>query len=160
MNNSKPYFKTRARLLNQLGEQLIKNESVALLELVKNSYDADSPDCTVYFENPDNQENGFITIEDHGEGMDKDILEHVWLEIGTSNKFDKKQDNYRTPKYHRRPLGEKGIGRFGAHRLGNKIEIITKKLDKKECILKIDWNNISDSQYIEDLPQWAKIILE
>ena len=41
----RPHFKTRARLLCQLGEQLIKSESIALLELVKNSYDADASIC-------------------------------------------------------------------------------------------------------------------
>ena len=32
-----PHFKTRARLLSQLGDQLIKTETIALMELVKNS---------------------------------------------------------------------------------------------------------------------------
>ena len=44
-------FKTRARILNQLGEQLIKSEDIALLELIKNAYDADAKTCHVIMEN-------------------------------------------------------------------------------------------------------------
>ena len=62
------------------------------MELVKNSYDADSPDCYVTFDNPDNPESGSITIEDSGDGMDIDILQNAWLEIGTNNKETKKKD--------------------------------------------------------------------
>lgn len=145
-------FKTRARILYQLGEQLIKSESIALLELVKNSYDADAPWCNLYIENPDNKESGKIIIEDGGSGMDREILEHAWLEIGTDDKAEKKEKGYRTPIYNRVPLGEKGIGRFGVHRLGKRIELITRMADKKEYVLRINWDNIDESKYIEDLP--------
>lgn len=151
-----PHFKTRARLLCQLGEQLIKSESIALLELVKNAYDADSPTCIVEISKPDNKESGSIIIEDKGIGMDSEILETSWLEVGTDNKSEKKQNGYRTSKFHRIPLGEKGIGRFGVHRLGRHIELISRMAEKKECVLRIDWDKINDSKYIEDIP----IILE
>lgn len=147
-----PSFKTRARILYQLGEQLIKSESIALLELVKNSYDADAPLCKVYIENPDNKESGKIIIEDTGSGMNREILEHAWLEIGTDDKAQKKEIGYRTPIYNRVPLGEKGIGRFGVHRLGRKIELITRMEDQKEYVLRINWDKIDESKYIEDLP--------
>jgi hypothetical protein len=150
--NSIPHFKTRARLLCQLGEQLIKSESIALMELVKNSYDADSPFCTIHMENPDNRNAGSITIEDHGEGMTADTIRNVWLEVGTSSKADQKEKHYRTKKYNRVPLGEKGIGRFGVHRLGRRIELITRMENEKECVLRIDWDKIDDSKYIEDIP--------
>lgn len=150
--SNEPHFKTRARLLYQLGEQLIKSESIALLELVKNSYDADASSCNVYIAKPDDKDKGSITIKDDGFGMNKNILETIWLEVGTDNKSTKKQENYRTPKYHRIPLGEKGIGRFGVHRLGRKIELVTKMDGCKECILTIDWDAIDKSKYIEEIP--------
>ena len=53
-------FKPRARLLLQLGDQLIKNESIALLELVKNSYDADASKVDIYMENIDSESKGII----------------------------------------------------------------------------------------------------
>lgn len=153
---STPRFKARARLINQIGDQLIKSESIALMELVKNAYDADSPDCTVVFDSPDSKELGSIIIEDHGEGMNSEILNNVWLEVGTSFKSDKKRENYRTKRFHRRPLGEKGIGRFGVHRLGLKIYLISKMDGYRECELSIDWEKIEGYKYLEDYPVFVK----
>lgn len=148
----RPHFKTRARLIYQLGEQLIKSESVALLELVKNAYDADASVCTVKINRPDDKDLGSIVLEDDGIGMDYDILMNSWLEVGTDDKADRKQKGYRSPKFNRISLGEKGIGRFGVHRLGHKIELISHMEGKKECVLKIDWDKLNDSKYIEDVP--------
>ena len=149
-----PSFRTRARVISQLGEQLIKNESIALLELIKNSYDADSSKCTVLMSHPDNIDKGYIEINDDGEGMSFDVLSTVWLEIGTSYKDDlrKNKKDKRSPKYGRHRLGEKGIGRLGVHRLGKEIEVVTRKDDEMECVLRIDWRNIQNSKYIEDMP--------
>ncbi len=44
------FFKITPRVIAHLGEDLIKNESIAVLELVKNSYDAYASKCEVYFE--------------------------------------------------------------------------------------------------------------
>lgn len=149
-------FKTRARVINQLGEQLIKNEAIALLELIKNSYDADASFCNVTMYSPESKEKGIIVVKDNGEGMDEDILSKVWLEIGTSFKEDLRNDESenRTHKYKRLRLGEKGIGRLGVHRLGKEIEITTRKSGKGEYVLRIDWDNILKKKYkyIEDLP--------
>ena len=152
--DKKPAFRTRARVIKQLGEQLIKNESIALLELIKNAYDADASFCKVVMYRPDQKDNGRIRIWDDGEGMDYDTLCNVWLEIGTSNRADLRNKNTskRSPKFKRLRLGEKGIGRLGAHRLGKQIEIITRKKGKKECVLKIDWDDIEKSRFVEDLP--------
>lgn len=155
---TKLHFRTRARLLYQLGEQLIKNESIALLELVKNAYDADADYCEVFIKKPESLEEGEIIIIDHnGEGMNRYILENIWLEVGTDDKAEKKKYNYHTPRYNRIPLGEKGIGRFGVHRLGRRIEVVTRRIEEqKECVLRIDWDKINNSKYIEDIP----IVLE
>jgi signal transduction histidine kinase len=148
-----PGFKTRARLINQLGEQLIRNESIALLELIKNAYDADASECIVTMESPEDVENGVITILDDGSGMDYETLATAWLEVGTSYKDDLKNSGYKkSPVFGRTCLGEKGIGRLGVHRLGREIEIISRKERQKECRLYIDWDNISKTKYIEDLP--------
>lgn len=149
-----PSFRTRARIINQLGEQLIKNESIALLELIKNSYDADASECNIIMKNPDSTDEGEIVIWDDGEGMDYDVLSKGWLEIGSSFKDDLRKNllTKRTPKYGRLRLGEKGIGRLGVHRLGNEIEIITRRYESLEYILKIDWDDIEKTKYIEDFP--------
>ena len=82
-------FKPRARLLVQLGDQLIKNESIALVELVKNSYDADANVVTIYMDNIDDGEKGVIIIEDDGYGMNAETVENVWLEPGSDFKTKK-----------------------------------------------------------------------
>ena len=146
-------FRVRARLLEQIGEQLIKSESIALMELIKNAYDADASHCKIEMQNIDVQKNGSIIISDDGTGMDYDILKDVWLEIGTSHKAEKKLTNEKfTSKFLRMPIGEKGIGRFGVHRLGAEIEIITRMQNQNECRLFIDWDKIKFSKYIEEFP--------
>jgi signal transduction histidine kinase len=150
-------FKPRARLLLQLGDQLIKNESIALLELAKNAYDADASKVDIVMHYPDSIENGYIEIEDDGFGMTADIVENVWLEPGSSYKQEQFIQRKETPKYKRLPIGEKGIGRFGAHKLGNIIEMTTKSAKSDEVFVRIDWNNFAEHRYLEEIP--IKIII-
>ncbi|AWX46121.1 Type II site-specific deoxyribonuclease [Flagellimonas maritima] len=145
-------FKPRARLLIQLGDQLIKNESIAIVELVKNSYDADANIVNIYMENVDDDENGIIIIEDDGYGMSLEIVTDVWLEPGSDFKSKKIENLELTPKYKRLPIGEKGIGRFGVHKLGNTIEMTTKAVNNNEVFVKIDWTDFNDYKYLEDVP--------
>lgn len=145
-------FKPRARLLLQLGDQLIKNESIALVELVKNSYDADANIVSIYMENVDDPKKGVIIIEDDGYGMSADTVENVWLEPGSDFKTQKIKKLEASPKYKRLPIGEKGIGRFGVHKLGNIIELTTKSTDSKEVYVKINWTDFDKYKYLEDVP--------
>ena len=150
-----PCFKTRARLLCQLGEQLIKNESIALLELIKNAYDADATECIIEMTNPSDPENGSITIRDNGEGMSYETIVNVWLEIGTDykEKQSRNENTKRTARFHRMRLGEKGIGRLGVHRLGRQIELVSKVKDREEeVVLSIDWDAAENVSMIEDIP--------
>jgi signal transduction histidine kinase len=145
-------FKPRARLLLQLGDQLIKNESIALVELVKNSYDADANKVDIYMEHVDTAEDGIIIIEDDGYGMDAETVENVWMEPGSDFKSEKFRNRELSPKYKRLPIGEKGIGRFGVHKLGNQIELVTKKDGAKEVFVKIDWTIFNNYRYLDDVP--------
>jgi signal transduction histidine kinase len=145
-------FKPRARLLLQLGDQLIKNESIALVELVKNSYDADANKVDIYMEKVDDPKNGIIIIEDDGFGMDAKIVINVWMEPGSDYKTEKFSKRETTPKFKRLPIGEKGIGRFGVHKLGNQIEMTTKAKGAKEIYIKIDWTIFNKYHYLEQVP--------
>lgn len=145
-------FKPRARLLLQLGDQLIKNESIALVELVKNSYDADANIVNIYMENIEDPNKGIIIIEDDGYGMSLDTVANVWLEPGSDFKTKKIEKLEVSPKYERLPIGEKGIGRFGVHKLGNVIEMTTKSTNSKEVFVKIDWTSFNNYKYLEDVP--------
>ncbi len=97
----------------------------------------------------DNLTNGEIIIIDDGFGMDIDIINNIWMEPGTNNKEEKNSENF-ISDCNRRPIGEKGIGRFGVHKLGNKIELITKKANSKEVVLSIDWSEFSGDEYLSD----------
>lgn len=148
-------FKTRARILNQLGEQLIKSEDIALLELVKNAYDADANFCHVIMENISDRDKARIIISDDGCGMNAERIRKTWLELGTNYKesLAAKEETKRTPKFHRMRLGEKGIGRFGVHRLGNKIDMYSKtEKSKLEAHLAIDWRKADEVEMIEQVP--------
>ena len=150
MNDVKKiHFRPYARLLTMLGDQLIKNECVALIELIKNSYDADATWVKVSFDNfGENYEvkpNSKITIEDNGTGMTEDILINHWANPATPNKKLIKQFNNRTAK-GRIIQGEKGIGRFAVLKLGKIVKVITKtQRDISEHILNYDF-----SKYEED----------
>lgn len=140
-------FSISPRILSHLGEDLIKNESISLFELIKNSYDACAKHCIVDF----NFQNGklrSLTIEDDGFGMSSEIIETVWLVVGTDNKKKKLEPN----QCGRIPLGEKGIGRLSIHKLGNKITLISKTGGSNEIELSIDWNKLSNAKDINDFP--------
>ena len=139
-------FSISPRILSHLGEDLIKNESIALFELIKNSYDACAKHCIVDF-NFQNDILKSLTIEDDGFGMNKNIIENVWLVVGTDDKKKKLQPN----QCDRIPLGEKGIGRLSIHKLGNKIKLISRAKNSDEVELSIDWNKLLSANSISDL---------
>ena len=140
-------FAITPRVIAHLGEDLIKNENIALVELVKNSYDAQATFCEVEFFFI-GDELSKITITDDGVGMDLNTIENAWLVIGTDNK--KKQLEH--PSSGRLPLGEKGIGRLGVHKLGRKIHVQTHKFGHNEVLIDIDWTKLANAQSIDDFP--------
>ncbi len=137
-------FSISPRILSHLGEDLIKSESIALLELVKNAYDACANECKVNFIVGDNGILNKIIVKDNGLGMNSNIIEEHWLTIGTDNKYK----NIRPNTCKRIPLGEKGIGRLGVHKLGNKIKLVSKMQDSPGVQLDIDWKMLD---YIKDI---------
>lgn len=135
-------FRPYARLLTMLGDQLIKNERVALVELIKNAYDADASWVKVTFEGFDAQfhgnANSRIIIEDDGVGMTRDVIENHWANPATPVKLVGKKRNDRTKK-GRIIQGEKGIGRFALLKIGRDITITTRpRRSTSEFVLKLD----------------------
>ena len=118
------------RLIIELGRELVSKDEIALSELVKNSYDADASIVEIHIDKDR------ISIADNGTGMSMDTIRFAWLVIGTNNKKRHTQTQSR-----RRVLGEKGIGRLSAFRLGNVIEIRTKSAEDKLIELKIKLPN-------------------
>ena len=128
--NEKLIIRPYARLMTMLGDQLIKNEIIALVELIKNSYDADASWVKVSFINFASDysltSTSKIIIEDDGCGMNADILKKHWLNPATPDKLRRKKINAKTEK-GRILQGEKGIGRFAIFKLGKTIKITTRR---------------------------------
>src|SRR6185437_14991203 len=134
MKTHKVFFKPRARLLLLLGDQLIRDPGIAVFELVKNAFDADSAVATVTMSRVDDPSRGQIVVEDSGVGMEADTVSNVWLEPGTDIRIKQKDKGEPTAKYKRIPIGEKGVGRFAAHKLGNRIKLITRAAKSQEVV--------------------------
>lgn len=145
-------FRPKARLLLLLGDQLIRDPGIAVFELVKNAYDADSPDARIVMEQVENPEKGRIVVEDSGTGMDLKTIVNVWLKPGTDYRKQQKALGKRTPVYHRLPLGEKGVGRFAAHKLGRKISLVSRKTGKQEVLVEIDWDDFNQNKSLSSIP--------
>jgi signal transduction histidine kinase len=116
--------KPSGRLLQELGLRLVASPEVALVELIKNSYDADSPSCTVHLE--DGGET--LVVSDEGHGMTFDEFASKWMRIATSSKLSREL----SPTYHRRLTGAKGIGRFAVRYLGDHLKLETVAHDKTQ----------------------------
>tara|TARA_R110000868_G_scaffold864_2_gene6480 strand:+ start:1605 stop:3731 length:2127 start_codon:yes stop_codon:yes gene_type:complete len=145
-------FSPKARIILQLGDQLIRSESIAILELIKNSYDACANKVTIRMRNVENADNGEIIIQDDGFGMDYNLIKDVWLTPGTTHKKAQIDNNDFIGNCNRVPLGEKGIGRFGAHKLGKRIELISKKEGEKEVRLNINWEDFDNDEMLDKIP--------
>jgi hypothetical protein len=146
------FFKPRARLLLQLGNQLIKDEGLALFELVKNSYDADATYSNVSLNEIDKKNIGEIIISDNGLGMNYQLVTNHWLEPGTDIKEKQIENFTRSNIYGRLPLGEKGIGRFGSHKLGQTIQLISKTDFDNEVEININWKDFENVKYLTEAP--------
>lgn len=144
-------FRPRARVLQLLGDELIGSPRLAVFELVKNAYDADATKAVVCLDltRPDGP---MITITDDGEGMTLEVLRSVWLVPGDEHRRRQLQNYERSPRHHRLPLGEKGIGRFASHKLGNRITLTTRARDSDECVVDIDWNVLIEKPFLDEAP--------
>lgn len=141
-------FKVSSALKDLVGKDLIRNENIAIFELVKNSYDAFATKVEITFE-PER-----IIIADNGKGMTLDDLKNKWLFLAYSAKKDgsedsepdEKQQSYRD-QINRHYAGAKGVGRFSCDRLGANLIVTTKsQKDKNAEQLTIDWTAFEKDQ--------------
>lgn len=152
-------FSTNAKLEKLIGRELITNNVIAIFELLKNSYDASARNAVILFEgfniDPSLLENSKrrdkvisdsqskIIISDDGYGMSFEEVQTKWMEIGTSSK----EGAFSVNEGHRVVNGEKGIGRFGADKLGADLKLISVGAGGYErTTLWIDWNRFDDHQ--------------
>lgn len=143
-------FRPRARLMELLGEQLIKDHRLALFELVKNAYDADANEVKLRFGDI-RSENGWIAVVDNGSGMSTDTVLSHWMEPASNHKAIARTKGERSKLYQRLPIGEKGVGRFAVHKLGRTIHMVTKlEGAEKETVVDIDWELFSENRYLDE----------
>jgi len=141
-------FSIESRILREFGERLVKQPEVAVLELVKNAYDADATSCTIDFDFPQS-----VVVEDTGSGMTLARFRDGWMRIGTSAKVG----NGRSEIFNREITGEKGIGRFAVRFLGRNLHLESVAQDLKHqrrtrLVADFDWPRFD--RY-EDLGQIA-----
>ena len=141
-------FRPRARLLQLLGDELIGSARLAVFELVKNAYDADAATVTVILDQF-RTSSASIVVQDDGEGMTKAVIRDIWLVPGHDHRLRQRLELRRTPK-GRLPLGEKGLGRFAVHKLGDRIALVTRARDEPECVVEIDWSALIRKQRLSD----------
>ena len=157
-------FDINPHVIRQLGEELVSDELTALLELVKNSYDADASYVSIEINTSgfcSEQEltykdhEGYIIVEDDGFGMSEDTIIKSWLTISYSNKRQKGGLKHKTPG-GRTPLGEKGLGRLSTQRLADICEIFTSIFNNKRMShVAFDWREFERVETLSKVPVYV-----
>ena len=162
MSQRRLSFSVDSALLSELGEKLVETVHVALVELVKNSYDADASKVEIVF-----TKNGIgkseIHIIDDGKGMNFRSVQKYWMRIATTNK-----GKTATSVIYGRPLtGAKGIGRFSCRRLGACLTLITIGTAKNNVSgeqeqaikteVEFDWHEFRPGTDVNDIENTARV---
>lgn len=128
-------FRVSAELKNILGRDLITSPDIAVLELVKNSYDAHASKVEITFDDD------YLSIADNGKGMSKKDLIDKWLFVAYSAKSDGTEDQSYRDKFKRHYAGAKGIGRLSCDRLAKSLVLTTRSAEENKTeVLHVDWS--------------------
>jgi len=134
------FFKVDANAILTLGRNSIKDHTTAVVELIKNAYDADA-DLVELNIRALSESASEIRIADNGHGMSDSDIENSWLRIGFSDKVTNKTSS----RFTRRKTGEKGIGRLSADRLGSELELRTKSRARPATGVLVDWSKFESA---------------
>lgn len=135
---------TRARLFSDAGK--LYDRAIEFLEDID---DLDEYDAALEEIDALNQ----VTVSDTGSGMSLEQLETVFLVLGTKSRKEEVDTAFEDGVSEAPYLGEKGIGRLSAMRLGDRLTVRTaREEDETFNILDIDWTDFEDPQkMIEDV---------
>lgn len=147
MEKLKFFIEDRA-IAELLGRQSFTKKETAVLELIKNSYDAGADKCEIIFSKD------FIKIIDNGKGMSLNDLKTRWMSVGNSKK------EYMDNKVGRIQTGSKGIGRFALARLSDEILMTTKMKNSDSYSWKTNWEESIVDQCKVDYPEGCSIVLQ
>lgn len=139
-------FKIHPRVFKALGADLVTNDVVAIIELVKNAYDAYATEVEIRFKQ--GEESQLLEIEDNGSGMDRTVIEDAWCTVGTKYRLENPTAK-RPGRRNRRTSGEKGLGRLSAARLGSRLEMLTQTEKGKCWKVQVDWDQLARADSLE-----------
>ena len=134
------------RLVLTIGRELIQDPYAAVVELVKNAYDADSRYVNIEFSRTPERGGYSITITDQGHGMTREDVINKWMVPSTSDKLRRR----RSPS-GRVMQGRKGVGRYAASVLGTDLFLETVSVEGEKTEVYIDWNDFENSEYLDDV---------
>lgn len=154
-------LRPRARIIKTIGEELISNDIVAIIELVKNSYDANASIIEINFlgrvidvvegrktKKVLIKQGSSMIISDDGTGMNLETVKSAWMEPATINKKNTKKSIGDKRRY----TGEKGIGRFASAKLAASLKMITRPKDDNEIVVDFNWSDFSDdNKYLDQI---------
>ena len=142
-------FNISARTAKLIGLENFANAEGAIVELVKNAYDADADICVVVADIRESREDSKLFIIDNGSGMTEEIILHHWMTIGTDDKLI----NAKSRVKKRVKSGAKGIGRFALNRLGKNAEMVTFASENKGNGYKwaVDWSAFDKAERLTDI---------
>lgn len=147
MSSSGTYkIRPAGRHILTIGRDLIQDSYAAVVELVKNAYDADSPDVNIEFRAKPDRNGYAIVITDHGHGMSRDTVIHKWMVPSTRDKLDRRQ----SPS-GRIMQGRKGVGRYAASILGTDLVLETVTPQGEKTTLLVEWNTFEAATYLDDV---------
>lgn len=147
MSTSDTYrIRPAGRHILTIGRDLIQDNYAAVIELVKNAYDADSPDVEIEFNVSSNSKHYSISITDHGHGMSRDTVINKWMVPSTRDKLDREKS-----PAGRVMQGRKGIGRYAASILGSDLLLETVTAEGEKTTACLQWSDFEDVPYLEDV---------
>lgn len=138
-------FTASAAVVRRLGDQLIRQPRQAFFELVKNAYDADATRVEIRVVR---RGGGRIEIHDDGAGMSERDIREKWCRLASENKVAVPY----TEHFRRRRLGAKGIGRFSAAKLGDRLKLTTRPRGARDQItVSLDFSQCTDERDLGDI---------
>lgn len=159
-------FTVDTHLFRELGELLVGRDSTALIELIKNSYDADATEVVVLGQHLSDPAKGLIVITDNGSGMTPGQFERGFLRVASRLK----DDGGRTSDLlKRRYTGAKGIGRLAAHKLARLLEVTSiprvdrtdaSEDERKAVEARIDWDAIEKFETLAEIGDSDAVTVE
>ena len=139
-------IKPAGRHILTIGRDLIQNSNAAVVELVKNAYDADSPDVRIEFTVSPLRSGYSIVIADHGHGMSKEDVVNKWMVPSTQDKFDRRKSTA-----GRTMQGSKGVGRYAASILGTDLLLETTTSEGEKTAAYFVWKDFESAEYLDDV---------